>query len=171
MSEYFLIAKTTSANNKDGFVKIETYSDFPERFENLKEVFLDFWGDKKLFIVESVKKHKNYFLFKFRNFNSGREIKALIGREIYIDGKSKVTLPENNYFVHDLIGSKVLIKEEQVGVVKDVIHTAANDVIVMDVVNGKEILVPFVLAYINEIDSEKKIIRLKELDLFPDDED
>jgi 16S rRNA processing protein RimM len=171
VSEYFLIAKTTSVNNKDGFIKSEIYSDLPERFENLKEVYLDFWGDKKPFIVESVRKHKNYFLFKFLNFNTEREAKTLVGREIYVDEKSVVTLPENNYFLHDLIGCEVLVNDVIIGNVKDVISAPANDVLVINDVNGKEILAPFVLAFIDKIDSEKKIISLKELDLTPDDED
>jgi 16S rRNA processing protein RimM len=171
VSEFFLIAKITSANNKEGFVKTEIYSDFPERFENLKEVFVDFWGDKKLFTIESLRKNKNSVLFKFLNFESERETNVLVGREIYVDEKLKIRLPENNYFIHDLISSKVLINDEIVGLVKDVINTPANDILVINDVNGKEILVPFVLAYIDKIDSTEKIIRLKELDLTPDDED
>jgi 16S rRNA processing protein RimM len=170
VSEYFLIAKITSVYNKEGYLKTEIYSDYPERFEKLKTVFLDFWGDKKKFIVEKVKKHKNSFLIKFRNFYSERETDLLVGREIYVDEKSKVKLPENNYFVHDLIGSTVLLNDENIGMIKDVFNTPANDVLVLNDKDGKEILVPFVLAYIDEIDSEKKIIRLKDLDLSPDDE-
>ena len=58
MNEYFLIAKITSVYNKEGYLKTEIYSDYPERFEKLKTVFLDFWGDKKKLIVEDVKKLK-----------------------------------------------------------------------------------------------------------------
>ncbi len=171
MSEYFLIAKITSVYNKEGFVKAEIYSDFPERFESLKEIFLDFWGEKKLFIVENVKRHKGFFLFKFFNFYSERETSVLVGKEIYIDEKLKVELPENNYFIHDLISSSVFSRNEKVGIVVDVINTPANDVLVINDTNGKEVLVPFVLAYIDKIDSGEKIIKLKDLDLDPDDED
>jgi 16S rRNA processing protein RimM len=171
VSEYFLIAKITSVHDKEGYLKTEIYSDYPERFEKLKTVFIDFWGDKKKFIVEKVKKHKNSFLIKFLNFYSERETGILVGREIYIDEKLKVELPENNYFVHDLIGSTVLLNDENVGIVKDVINTPANDVLLLNDKDGKEILVPFVLAYIDAIDSETKLIKLKDLDLTPDDED
>lgn len=171
MSEYFLIAKITSIYKKEGFVKTEIYSDYPERFEKLKIVFLDFWGDKKKFIVEKVKEHKNSFLIRFKNFYSERETGVLVGRDIYVDEKTKIELPENNYFVHDLIGSSVFIKDENIGFAKDIIKTPANDVLVINSKDGKEILVPFVLAYIDGIDSVKKLIKLKDLDLSPDDED
>ncbi len=171
MSEYFLIAKIISVYKKEGFVKTEIYSDYPERFEALKIVFLDFWGNKKKFIVEKVKEHKNSFLIRFKNFYSERETSVLVGREIYVDEKSKIELPENNYFVHDLIGSSVLLKDENIGFAKDIIKTPANDVLVINSKDGKEILVPFVLAYIDGIDSVKKLIKLKDLDLSLDDED
>lgn len=171
MSEYFLIAKITSIYKKEGFVKTEIYSDYPERFEKLKIVFLDFWGDKKKFIVEKVKEHKNSFLIRFKNFYSERETGVLVGRDIYVDENTKIELPENNYFVHDLIGSSVFIKDENIGFAKDIIKTPANDVLVINSKDGKEILVPFVLAYIDGIDSVKKLIKLKDLDLSPDDED
>jgi ribosomal 30S subunit maturation factor RimM len=42
-------------------------------------------------------------------------------------------------------------------------------VLVINDKDGKEILVPFVLAYIDGIDPVKKLIKLKDLDLSPDD--
>jgi ribosomal 30S subunit maturation factor RimM len=53
--KYFLIARIEQTFGKDGFVRLQSFSDFPERFLSLKKVYLDFWGDKKTFYVEDVK--------------------------------------------------------------------------------------------------------------------
>lgn len=172
MSDYFLIAKIISVHNKNGFLRAEIFSDFPERFENLKYVFLDFWGDKKLFVVEDCQKLKDKILFKFKNFKTERELNALAGREVFIEESNTVALPENNYFIHDLIGSKVLKNGEVIGTVNDVIKTPANDVLIITDDFGNETLIPFVNAFIENIDAAGKIIKLKdEVDLNPDDED
>ena len=61
MAEFYLIAEIEELVGKDGFVKIAPISDYPERFYSLKEVYLDFWGDKKTFTVTEVKERKEVF--------------------------------------------------------------------------------------------------------------
>ena len=54
MTEYFLVAKIVSAEGDKGFLKITSFSDDPDRFKNLKKVYIDFWGEKKVFSLQSV---------------------------------------------------------------------------------------------------------------------
>jgi 16S rRNA processing protein RimM len=61
VEEYFLVAKIVSAFGRDGFVKISSFTDFPERFFKLKKVYLVFFGDKKEFLVEEVKNSKERY--------------------------------------------------------------------------------------------------------------
>ena len=80
MNDFFLIAKIVSIYEKpsigqgksppgsagEGFVKIFSYSDFPERFVDLQKVYLEFYDEKKEFCIEKVEKIKDYFLLKFK---------------------------------------------------------------------------------------------------------
>ena len=159
MKEFFLIAKIVSIHGKEGFVRISSFSDFPERFFNLQKVYIDFFDDKKEFFVEKVKKQKNDFLLKFKNFESGKELEILVGKEIFVERKDVVKLPESYFFVHDLIGSKVLRNNEEFGIIKDVLSFPANDVYVIDN-KGKEILIPAVMSFIESFDPENKIMIL-----------
>lgn len=161
MTEYFLIAKVKSVAGNNGFVQIESFSDFPERFGVLSIVFIDFWGDKKKFTVEQVKIHQNSVLLKFKNFDDERSASVFEGKEIFVDKKNVVQLPENYFFVHDLIGCTFFQGESRLGLVKDVLKLPANDVFVVFDNKKKEHFVPFVLQFIDEIDLEKKIIRYK----------
>ena len=170
--EYFLIARIEQLYGKDGYVRIKSFSDFPERFLSLKKVFLDFWGDKKAFYVEDVKDIKGSVLLKFERFDSIRDSQLLIDREIYVDAKEAVILPENHFFVHDLIGSEIIIEEECIGVVTDVIKGKGNDVLVVKDEDSKEVLIPFVLNFIEKFDAAgKKIILNITKDFFEDDQD
>ena len=71
--DFYLIARIVSLIGKDGFVKVELDSGFQEGFEKLHKVYIDFWGDKKIFTVESVKEYGNSYSFKFSNFDSQRD--------------------------------------------------------------------------------------------------
>lgn len=170
--EYILIARIEQLYGKDGFVKLKLFSDFPDRFLNLKKVYIDFWGDKKRFFVEDVNDLKGKIIIKFKKFDSPRDSQVLIDREIYVDEKDAVSLPDNHYFVHDLIGSEVVVEKERIGTISEVIKGKANDVLVVLTDDKNEKLIPFVLNFIEKFDAAKKRLILNiSKDFLEDDED
>lgn len=170
--EYILIARIEQLYGKDGFVKLKLFSDFPDRFLNLKKVYIDFWGDKKRFYVEDVNDLKGKIIIKFKKFDSPRDSQVLIDREIYVDEKDAVSLPDNHYFVHDLIGSEVVVEKERIGTISEVIKGKANDVLVVLTDDKNEKLIPFVLNFIEKFDAAKKRLILNiSKDFLEDDED
>ena len=169
--EYFLIAKIEQLYGKNGFLGIQSFSDFPDRFFSLKKVYIDFWGDKKTFYVEDVKDVKGKIIIKFKNFDSPRDSQVLVGREVYVNEKNVVNLPENHFFVHDLIGSEVIIEKNKFGSVVNVIKGKANDVLVVSTEDNRETLIPFVLNFIEKFDAaEKKLILNISKEFLEDDE-
>jgi 16S rRNA processing protein RimM len=135
-------------------------------------VFVDFFNEKKKFFIEDVKKKKDYFLIKFRNFNSERDVELLIGKEIFIDKDNLVKLPEDQFFIHDLIGSEVYKNDKLLGIIKDVLNLPANDVYVVNDAEGNELLVPAVKEIILEFNPDTKMLILKPGDdLYETDED
>ena len=171
MSDFYLIATVTSVSGKNGAVKIISYSDYPERFFYLSKVYIDFFGEKKLFFVEKVKQNKNIFTLKFKNFDSEQDSEILVGKEIFVDEENLVRLPDNHFFIHDLIGSRVIKDDKELGVIKEVYQYPANDVYVIEDAVGKEILLPAILKFIEFFDNAKKILKLKSgEDLYEDDE-
>ena len=158
--EYILIAKVEQAHGKNGYVKLRSYSDLPERFTDIEKVYLDFWGDKKLFIIEDVKQIKSEVALKFKKFDTLRDVSVLIDREVYVDDREKIQLPKNHFFIHDLIGSEVLVENESIGIISDVIEGKANDVLVITNKDNEEKLVPFVLNFIEKFDADNKKLTL-----------
>jgi 16S rRNA processing protein RimM len=163
VDDFFLIAKIVSTAGNKGFLKIISYSDFPERFDSLKKVFIDFFGEKKAVVVEKVEKQsrKSGILLKFRDFNSPEDVRILVGKNVYVDQTGLVTLPEGFFFIHDVIGSQVFRNGERFGIVKDVLVYPANDVYVIEETGGKEILIPAVKDYVETFDPDKKVLILK----------
>lgn len=170
MSEYFLIARISSLSGDKGFVKIKPLSDFPERFLSLKEVYIDFFDIKKKIIVEEVKKVSNDFFIRFKNFNSNLDAKIFIDKEIYVDEKNVIKLPENVYFIHDLLNSKVFRNKVYFGKIIDVLSYPANDVYLIEDVSGQEILLPALTELIESFDAKNKMMILKPGESFYEDE-
>jgi 16S rRNA processing protein RimM len=171
VDELFLIAEIKSIYGSDGLVLIDSFSDFLERFFELKVVFLEIFGAKKKFFVENVISVGGGFAIKFKGFDSAESVKFLVGKKIFVDEANSVKLSDNIFFIHDLIGSKVFRNSEFIGLVDDVIILPANDVLEVQEPGGKKILIPAIKDYIESFDSSaKKLNLVRDCDLLYDDE-
>lgn len=171
MAEYFLIAKILSAGDKNGFLKIESYTDSPERFNKLKKVYLDFWGDRKMFSLQKVRFKKENIFLKFENFDDDKSTEILLGKEVFVDEDDVWKLPTNSYYIHDIIGCKAKQENVDLGVITDVYSLPSNDVYIISQMNGEELLIPAVNEYIEFVDIEKRLLIIKSGKVLYDDED
>jgi 16S rRNA processing protein RimM len=169
--DYFLIARIISIYGKNGFLKITSFSDFPDRFFNLRKVFIDFFDDRKEFLVEKVEIAKGFFTIKLKNFDNDTDAQVLVGKDIFVSSEDAVKLPENYYFIHDLLGSRVYRNDMEFGKIKDVLNYPANDVLVIENLEGSEILIPAIADYIESFNPENKILILRPGDELYEDED
>lgn len=172
MNDFFLVAHITSTSGLEGFLKLQLITDFPDRLASLKEVYLDFFNMKKKFIIEEVKRSNKSFLIKFERFNSERELNVLVGRDIYLSGKDISHLPEGSIFNHDLVNAEVWRENTLLGRIREIMNLPANDIFVIVDEAGNELLIPFVLSFIEEFDINKKRLMLKSgAGIYEDDED
>ena len=156
--EYTIVGKIINSHGIKGEVKIYPLTDKINRFDYLKTADI---GDKKIKVeLERVKYHKNLAILKFKEFNDINEIIFLKDSFIYVDETEKVVLPENHFFIYDLVGSKVFdTKSNLIGILSDVIQGPSNDVyIIKDVEKDKEYLIPAVNQFIININIDNKEI-------------
>lgn len=171
MENYFLIAGIISVFDADGFVKIKSFSDFPDRYFQLEKVYINIFGDYREFIVEDVKKRESFFILKFKNFDSDVDVEFLVNSQIYVNNKDAVSLEDDTYFIHDLIGCKVIFNEKFFGNVVDVLSLNSSDIYVVHDDDGKERLIPAISQFIENVNiKERKINLMLDFDEFSDDE-
>lgn len=172
MSEYYLIAEIKAAFGNEGFVSLFSHSDKQERFFEIKNVFIDVFGVKKEFFFEEVIFKKDLCLVKFRNFNTDKSVDFLIGKKIFVDQENLVKLETDEFFVHDLIGSRVMRNNLYYGQIVDVLILPANNVIVINNQKGEEEMLPLIFDYFESFDAKNKVLTLKPGgDLYDTDED
>ena len=146
-----------------GEVRIVPLTDFPERFENLKTVFLE--DDSKM-ELESVKFSNKFIIAKFKNINSRNDIEIFNGKLLMLNRSDIPSLPEGEYYNFDIIGLEVIDdKGSKLGKITEVLKTGSNDVYVVE--GKKQILVPALKKVVKEInltDGFMKVELLEELD-------
>ena len=75
---------------------------------------------------------------------------------IYVQTDSLPTLPEGEYYFHQLIGLHVIDENAQpVGILSEIMETGANDVYVLISPDGEEILIPAIDEVIKKVDLER----------------
>lgn len=171
MNDYLLIAEIKLPVDTEGFVSLKSYSDFTERFLDLKKVFIDVFGSKKEFFVEKVLIRRGEAALKFKNFDSREDVDFLVGKKVFVENADAVKLDENTFFIHDIIGSNVYRNGELLGQVEEVFKLPANDIYVVRDVSSKSVLIPAVKDFIKSFDPAAKIMELvPDCDLLYDDE-
>jgi 16S rRNA processing protein RimM len=171
LDDYYLIAEIQDHFKENGSVIIKSFSDFPERFFVLKKIFIEFFGKPKELDIEYAQKLENSIIVKFRRFESEADSLFLIGKKIYISKENLATLPDDTYYIHDLVGCQVFIDFEFFGKLIDVLRLPNNDIYLVQKENGDEIMIPAVERFVKNIDKvNKKVILDSECKIFDENE-
>ena len=140
-----------------GFLKVVPYTDDITRFEKLNNIYIQTKKSLETVTIEEVKYAKNLVLLKIKGIDNINDAEIYKNCYIKIDRSDAVELPEDSYFIIDLIGIKVYTDEgEALGDVIDVFPTGANDVYVVKNELGKQVLLPAIGDVIKNVDKKKK---------------
>ena len=157
MEKYLRVGVISSSHGVRGEAKIFPTTDDVQRFKKLKTCILDTGRECKELHIESVKFFKQMVILKFKEITSIDELMPYKGKDLLVTRDQAVKLEENEYFICDLIGLRVVTDEgEDFGVLTDVIQTGANDVYEVKRPDGKEVLLPVIDECILDVDLEKQ---------------
>lgn len=155
----------TSTHGVRGEVKVYPTTDDPRRFRRLKEVVLDTGREKLNLEIEGVKFFKQFVILKFKGLDNINDIEKYRQKSLYVTRKNAVRLQRDEYFIADLIGLKVQDEDgKELGTVKDVIETGANDVYEVEMADGKSLLLPAIKQCILNVDVENGTMQVHVLE-------
>ena len=170
MEERFQVGVITSTHGVKGEVKVFPTTDDPRRFKRLKEVILDTGKGEQLLEIEGVKFFKQFVILKFKGIEIMDEANKFRQKSLYVTRENAVRLRKNEYFIADLMGLRVLDEEErEIGILKEVMETGANDVYVITMNDGRELLLPAIKQCILDVDVEGGTMQVHILDGLLDD--
>ena len=154
MEDLLQVGIITSTHGVRGEVKVYPTTDDPRRFRRLKEVVLDTGKEKMNLEIEGVKFFKQFVILKFKGLDNINDIEKYRQKSLYVTRKNAVRLQRDEYFIADLIGLKVQDEDgKELGTVKDVIETGANDVYEVEMADGKSLLLPAIKQCILNVEN------------------
>jgi 16S rRNA processing protein RimM len=156
------VACIVRPQGRRGEVTAEILTDFPERFQSLRSVFLERPGDApQAARVEKAWLHKGRIVLKLDGVDSISGAEALRGLHVLIRREERIPLGEAQYYRWELEGCRVILERksppEEIGTVTSVEPTGGVDLLHVATPRG-EVLIPLAQDICTRIDPEKKTI-------------
>ncbi len=147
-----------------GEVASEILSDIPDRFSvGMKLLALPRdSANRRELEVEELWPHKGLLVLKLAGVDSISEAETLIGSELQVPRSQRSQLQAGWNYVSDLVGCAVLDHGREIGRIEDVQFGAGEAPLLMVRDAAKRLLeVPFAEAYLEDVDVERKQVRMK----------
>jgi 16S rRNA processing protein RimM len=152
MEDKLLVGIITAPHGLRGEVKVYATTDDVTRFRRLKEVLMEHGSELLSVEIEQVKFHKQFAILKLKGIDSIETAEKFRKRKLYVTRQNAVKLHKDEYFIADLEGLRILDEEgSDIGVLREVIQTGANDVYVIDLSDDRELLLPAIHQCILEV--------------------
>ena len=159
------IGKARKTFGVKGEIKIEPMTDHPERFKDLRRVYLTSpRGEEKACTVASVRYMNGEPVLLLKGYDTPEKARELNGWLVQVPREEAVPLPDGQYYWFELIGMEVESEAgEKLGTIIDIFETGSNDVYVLKA-GRKEIYLPATREVIRQIDrtTKKMIIHVTE---------
>lgn len=156
-----VVGRITRAHGVTGEVAVLVISEVPGRFDDGAAVWLE---DGRTLTVESSRPHKDRLLVRFRGVEDRAQAEALHRALLVVPESLSPELPEGSWWDHRIVGCAIETDAGRaLGTVREVIHTAANDVWSAVDDDGVETLVPVLKDVIVDVDVNARRIVVREI--------
>jgi 16S rRNA processing protein RimM len=178
---WIVLAHLLRPQGRKGELLAELFTDFPERFEKHKRVFLaapGFDGDQSeahsadvVAFWLPVGKNEGRIVLQFAGVDSISDAELIAGRDVIVPRDERTPLQDESIYVSELIGCTVYDGSKPVGVVEDVHFAMTADgarrlddaapLLLVKSPDGHEVLIPFVKAFLVGVAMDAKRIHMK----------
>lgn len=154
--EKIKIGRIVNAVALRGEVKVYNYSGYKERYEELSRIIV---GDKE-YEIEKVRYQQQMVILKLSGVDDRNAAEALKTKDVFITEDDLLELPEDTFYIRDLIGLAVKDADsgELLGKLKDVLQPSSQDVYVVELAEGGQFMIPAVSEFIREVNLVEGVI-------------
>ena len=155
------VGRVARAHGVQGEVAVLVLSEVEDRFAPGATLWLE---DGRTLTVESSRPHRGRLLVRFREVRDREQAEGLQRALLVVPESSSPSLPEGSWWDHQIEGCAVVTdRDRALGTVREVIHTAANDVWSVVSEDGVETLVPVLNEVLASVDVAAKRIVVREI--------
>ena len=159
-NKWMSIGEIVSPQGLKGEIRIKPSSDFPERFTKPVKRWIqkasEYPTEIKL-IKGKLIPGKSIYIISIEGISSRNSAEQIIGWRLVIPADSRPKLSKNEYHYFDLIGLEARKGPQKtlIGYVTDLIK-GGNDLLEIELLEGKKVLIPFVKEIVPEIEIKYK---------------
>jgi len=164
-----VVARVLKAHGLKGEVRLKPETDYPERISSGFSLYLSpACQEEDKLVIESVRLSSRGPIVKFAGIDNPESAAELVGRDLYVPKDRFPSLPQDTFWVHELIGLQIFEEGGNfLGKLKEVLRTKSNDVYVVErdrEGRKEEVLIPALKDVIRKVDLEedRMIVRLPE---------
>jgi len=159
------VGRITKSVGLKGEFRVAMLTDSPERFAKLKTVWCGTDETTAVrYSIFSMRIEPSAVVLKLKDVDSRSLADEHRGEYLFVELKDTVAPPKGSYFIHDIIGMKVLTEAgEEIGSVREVMELPANDVWVVTS-RTKEFLIPAIKEVIRLVDLKGRTVVIRPLE-------
>lgn len=166
------IGRVVKPHGVKGKIKVDYFGEDLNHFPLYREVFIkDHVGRLQAYDILEVVPQPPRLILRLKGIEKIEEAEPLIGKEIFIEKEALPGLEEGEYYWVDILGMNVETQEgKRIGKVKEIFHTGAHDIYVVEGKRG-EILLPATEEVIQSIDLKRGVMKVVRMEGLWEDED
>lgn len=161
--EFLVVGEILRPHGIHGELRMRVLTDNPNHLPQLDSVYLgDSFDNANLqgFELNRLRFNKEYALISLEGCRNRNDAERLRGKSVLISSDQAAPLEKGQYYLFQLIGMRVIADQSDIGCVKDVLQTGANDVYIVNSDEYGEVLIPAHDETILRIDFDSEIIHM-----------
>jgi 16S rRNA processing protein RimM len=157
---FLAVGRLRRSHGIEGEMLMDVLTGFPERLRPGKTIYLGEAHEPAR--LASVRGHARELIVRLAGVQTPEATAPYRNMLVYVKASEMPSLPEGEYYHHQLIGLSVLDEAGTVlGELDQILETGANDVYLVKTPDGKELLLPAVEEVILEVDLEQHQMRVR----------
>lgn len=160
VDQLLLVGTLSTAHGVRGQLKLIALT-ATERLRRVKSVYV---GEKavRYRLLRIAEQKPGHLIVALSGVGTREAADELRGQEMFIAEGDAEPLGEDEYFLHDLPGLRVdTVDGEHIGVVREVIETGANEVLVVTRPAGGDALIPMIRDVVKRLDLVGKVVEIE----------
>lgn len=161
--DYLAVGFLRRAHGVAGELQMDLHTDFPESLQPGRVLYLG--ESHEPVTVTSCRPHGGARLIKFAGIDNPEAAARYRNTWAFVRASQASRLPPGRLYKHEMIGMEVIADDQRpLGKITEIIETGANDVYVVRMPSGSEVLLPAIPTVILEIRSDSRTVRVHLID-------
>ena len=162
--EKIKIGVVANTHGLKGTLKVKSFTDFKEeRYKKGNTLYILFKNEYIKVTVKNYRSVKTVEHIDFEEFNHINEVEKYKGSDLFMTSDQKHELADDEFYFDELIGMEVYSDKHE-GEVIEVRDLPQGEMLVVGRGHKKQALIPFLKHFIKDVDKEKRIIYIHEVE-------